>query len=169
MRLTLILAVAATAVALATTNTAVSSGSCPINGTHQTINGADVVVYCGPAHAKATIQGKTLYFSGGLCSRPLANYLRLSIGTRQESGKIRFWKYFDVGVVNAKRGPNKGSSASVHFVTSKASYLVMGPTVVLNKQRDGGTFKGTATMSTSLPGSSIDVKVSGKFNCKGGV
>jgi hypothetical protein len=128
-----------------------------------TINGQPAEVFCGPATATVRVQGKTLHFTGGTCTKAFSRLL-VSIGTEiLTRATVQTQPYFGASLPLKPGG--KGSKApTVAWASGRshgASPLVAleGPLVryTLSKSFKSGTFSGV-----TYPGKQ---RFSGVFSC----
>jgi hypothetical protein len=116
------------------------------------INGVSARTFCGPAKATVKMNGTTVSYKGGQCSKS-AGLLAVNIGTVVLGNLKNKPQYLGVAA-NAKAGvQNRQTIAIVHAGKSKA---IIG-TVTIKAGLRAGTFSGKVFGSSAV--------ISGSFTC----
>jgi hypothetical protein len=144
------LVVAALAAAAFGTASAKSAATC-VAGVKK-INGVSARTFCGPAKATVKLNGATVSYKGGQCSKS-AGLLAVNIGTVVLGNLKNKPEYLGVAA-NAKAGvQDRQTIAIVHAGKSKS----MIGTVTLKPGLRAGTFSGKVFGSSAV--------ISGSFTC----
>src|SRR5215218_10062667 len=130
---------------------AVKAGAACVPGVRK-INGVSARTFCGPAKATVKMNGKTISYSGGKCSRSLGLF-SINIGTVVLGNLRNKPEYFGM-TASAKAGvqPRQGVSV-VHAGKSQA---IVGA-VTIKAGLKAGTFSGKVFGSSKT--------ISGSFTC----
>lgn len=127
-----------------------------------TVNGIAARVFCGPATASATIDGKAAKFKQGMCAKT-SKYFSLNIGT-VVLGVSKKPKPDYFGLTVGRVPGDTTSPAAGHDGTyakgivlaldyKGTGYAVTKATVKLSANRTTGTFSGTTLLNQSVKGS----------------
>jgi hypothetical protein len=116
------------------------------------INGVSARTFCGPAKATVKMNGKTISYSGGECSKG-AGLLALNIGTVVLGNLKNKPEYLGVAATAKAGAQPRQTIAVVHAGTSRS---IIG-TVTLQPGLKAGTFSGKVFGSSAV--------ISGSFTC----
>lgn len=116
------------------------------------INGVSARTFCGPAKATVKMNGKTISYSGGECSKG-AGLLALNIGTVVVGNLKNKPEYLGVAATAKAGAQPRQTIAVVHAGTSRS---IIG-TVTLKPGLKAGTFSGKVFGSSGV--------ISGSFTC----
>jgi hypothetical protein len=144
------LAVAALAVAAFGTASAKSAATC-VAGVKK-INGVSARTFCGPAKATVKINGSTVSYKGGECSKSIGLF-SLNIGTVVLGNLKNKPEYLGVTATAKAGAQTRQTVAVVHAGKSRS---IIGA-VTLKVGLKGGTFSGKAFGSSAV--------ISGSFTC----
>jgi hypothetical protein len=118
----------------------------------KTINGVSARTFCGPAKATVRMNGKTITYRGGECSKSIGLFT-VNIGTVVLGNLKNKPEYFGV-TANAKAGVQ--SRQGVAVVHAGKSQAIIG-TVKIQAGLRAGTFSGKVFGSSKV--------ISGSFSC----
>lgn len=116
------------------------------------INGVSARTFCGPAKASVKLNGKTISYKGGECSKSIGLF-SVNIGTVVLGNLKNKPEYLGI-TANAKAGKQTRQTASV--VHAGKTHAVIG-TVTIKPGLRGGTFVGKVFGSPAV--------ISGSFTC----
>lgn len=117
------------------------------------INGVSARTFCGPAKATVHVNGKTVFYKGGECSKSSFGW-SINIGTVVIGSAKKKPEYF--GITTAKASAGAQPKSTVAVVHSNKTYAVIG-TVTLKAGLKSGTFSGKVFGSPT--------KLAGSFSC----
>ena len=117
------------------------------------INGVSARTFCGPATATVHINGKTILYKGGQCSKSSFGW-SINIGTVVLGSLAKKPEYF--GITAASKPGTQGNGA-VAVVHGGKSLAVTGSTITLRAGLKSGTFSGKVFGAPT--------RVSGSFSC----
>ena len=143
---------AAGALALAASATASpqAAAGC-VAGVHK-INGVTARTFCGPAKASLLINGKTVSYKGGQCSKSSFGW-SINIGTVVIGNLKNKPEFFGI-TARAKTGPQRDGAAAIVHAGKGLSAL---GTVTLKPGLKSGTFSGKVFGDPT--------KITGTFSC----
>ena len=118
----------------------------------KTIAGASARTFCGPAKATVKLNGKSVSYTGGVCSTSIGLF-SVNVGTVVLSTVKGAPEYFGL---TAKAKPGTQPRQTVAVVHAGANHGIIG-TVTLNPGLRGGTFAGKAFGSSTT--------IAGSFTC----
>jgi hypothetical protein len=117
------------------------------------INGVSARTFCGPAKASVHINGKTVAFKGGECSKSSFGW-SINIGTVVLGNLRQKPEYFGITAAPKAGTQSNGAVAVVHAGKGLA---VTGSTLTLKPGLKGGTFSGKVFGAPT--------RVTGSFTC----
>ena len=155
-RIIMLSGLVAVCAATALGTTALASGSAPsvtacVAGVKK-INGVSARTFCGPAKATVKLNGRSVFYKGGECSKSIGLF-SVNIGTVVLGNVKNKPEYFGV-TASAKAGVQARQGVSVVHVGKSRSMI---GTVKLNAGLKGGTFSGKVFGSSAV--------ISGSFTC----
>ena len=117
------------------------------------INGVSARTFCGPAKATIHINGKTVFYKGGQCSKSSFGW-SINIGTVVLGNLAKKPEYFGVTAQSKAGTQSNGTVAVVHAGKGLA---VTGSTITLKAGLRSGTFSGKVFGAPT--------RVTGSFTC----
>jgi hypothetical protein len=117
------------------------------------ISGVSARTFCGPAKATVHINGKTVFYKGGECSKSSFGW-SINIGTVVLGNLRQKPEYFGT---TAKASPGTQSNGAVAVVHAGKTLAVTGSTITLKPGLKGGTFSGKVFGAST--------RVTGSFTC----
>jgi hypothetical protein len=117
------------------------------------INGVNARTFCGPAKATVNLNGRTILYKNGKCSKSFVGF-EVNIGTVVLGNVKQKPEYFGL-VSKPKAGTNGDGSLAVNHAGKGVA--IIKATITLKPGLKGGTFSGKVFGSTS--------RVTGSFTC----
>lgn len=147
------IAMAAAALALAASALAAPERASSCVAGVKKINGVSARTFCGPAKATVHINGKTVLYKGGECSKSSFGW-SINIGTVVLGNLAKKPQYFGIAA-QSKAGTQTNQTVAV--VHAGKSLAVTGGTITLKAGLKSGTFSGKVFGAPT--------RVTGSFTC----